>query len=82
MDDNNGNGNFRPINIDVSNDADFRAGVVKYLQLISDQTCAIPALKKKVETHDRIVQYGKWTGIPILAVFNILVKSLLTKLGL
>jgi hypothetical protein len=76
------NGHFEMVDIDVTNDVAFRTGVVKYLQKISDQTGAIPDLKKKVERHDRIVQYGKWTGVPIMALISMLVKSLLTKLGL
>jgi hypothetical protein len=85
MDENNGNGingHFEMVDIDVTNDASFRTGVVQYLQKISDQTSAIPALKKKVEQHDRIVQYGTWTAVPIIAGISMLVKGILKKLGL
>jgi hypothetical protein len=82
MDDNNGiNGHFEPVNIDVTDDHAFRTGVVQYLQLISDQTSVIPGLKKKVEKHDRIVQYATWTAIPVIGLISATVKHLLTKLG-
>jgi hypothetical protein len=79
---NGSNGHFEMVDIDVTNDVAFRTGVVKYLQKISDQTCAIPGLKKKVELHDRIVQYGTWTSVPIIALISAIVKHLLNKLGL
>lgn len=82
MDDTNGNGHFEPIEIDVTNDVAFRTGVVKYLQKISDETKALPGLKRKVEKHDRIVQYGTWTAVPFVALVSMIVKHLLSKVGL
>jgi hypothetical protein len=82
----NGNGFFRPIEIDVTNDYEFKTGVVKHLQLIVDNTREIPVIKKKVEKHDKILYAGKWLIIPVLWVIhallpeNHLIKSFLTKL--
>jgi hypothetical protein len=76
------NGHFESVNIDVTNDMEFRVGVVKYLQKISDQTCVIPELKRKVEKHDRIVQYGAWTSVPFVALITLIVKGILKRLGL
>lgn len=62
--------NLKPVEIDVTDDTAFKTGVVQYLQLISDQTRDLPSIRKKVENHDRLVQYGKWTAIPILAFLH------------
>jgi len=69
------NGSFKPVQIDVTDEHAFKTSVVQYLQLISDQTRDLPTIRKKVETHDRIVQYGKWSAIPILAVLHAAVDS-------
>lgn len=74
-----GNGVFKPVQIDVTDDRAFKTHVVQYLQLISDQTSVIPSLKKKVERHERLIQYGKWTAIPLIAALHGLVDQGLKK---
>jgi hypothetical protein len=78
--DNSGNG-FNPVQIDVNNDANFRTGMVKYMQMLVDRTDCLPDLKKKVEKHDRVYHMGKWLVVPALAAFHVGLKSLLSKLG-
>lgn len=48
---------------------------------IKEQTSDLPALKAKVERHDRIFQYGKWTALPIIAIFQLAFKYTMHKLG-
>lgn len=70
MSEENGNGQMRRVEIDVTDEHAFKTGVVQYLQLISDQTRDIPTIRKKVEKHDRIMQFGKWSAIPFIAVLH------------
>jgi hypothetical protein len=91
---------LRPIEIDVTDEHAFRAGVVKHLQMISDQTAPIgvikqklyehdkiftavdlPDMKVKVEQHDKIVTFGKWLGVPIIAGVSYLAKTGFAKLA-
>lgn len=48
---------------------------------IKDDMIEMKQLKQTVEQHDRIVQYGKWTALPILAGIHIGLKHILNKLG-
>lgn len=75
----NGNGNPEPVHIDVTNEIAFRTGVVQYFQILSDRTADLPQLKKKVEKHDRLVQYGKWTAIPLIAALHGIVDGAIKK---
>lgn len=70
MSDGNGNGNQKPLRIDVTNDAQFKVDVATTLQLIADRTECLPDIKKKVEKHDRIYQYGKWSAVPVVAALH------------
>lgn len=63
MGDSNGNGQSK-LNIDVTNENQFRIDVAQHLQVIADRTACLPALKSKVDTHDKIVTFGKWLAIP------------------
>lgn len=76
----NGNG-YKPIEIDVTNDQAFKTGVVKYLQLVVDNTRDLPSVKKKVDKHERIVHTGAILGIPILWMLHAAFKAVLAKLG-
>lgn len=76
----NGNG-FRPINIDVTNDHEFKVGVATHLQLLVDRTRELPDIKKKVEKHDQVYHAGKWMAVPVLAALHVGFKALLAKLG-
>ena len=71
----NGNGSFKPIEIDVKDEHAFRTGVVQHLQLIADQTRDIPSIKKKVDKHEVIYQVGKWASVPIIGAAVAYVKS-------
>jgi len=64
------NGNPSPVEIDVTNEIAFRTGVIQYFQLLTDRTADLPALKRKVERHDRAYQYAKWMLIPLLAAIE------------
>jgi hypothetical protein len=50
-----GNGR-RILDIDVTDEHAFRAGVIQHLQNISDQTSVIPDLKKKIDEHDEVIR--------------------------
>jgi hypothetical protein len=77
----NGNGNPKPVDIDVTDEHAFRTGVVQYLQLISDRTNDLPALRKTVNKHETIVNVGRITGIPILIALQEGAKHLMARLG-
>lgn len=78
MSDDNG---FKPIEIDVTNEHEFKTGVVKYLQLVVDQNREILSMKKKVEKHEQIYQAGKWASIPVLALLHAFFKTVFHRLG-
>ncbi len=80
--DGNGNGFSQPLNIDVTDEHAFRAGVLQHLQFIADRTSCIPELKKKVDKHEMIVKVGKWVSLPIIGVMQEGLKYLLAKAGL
>lgn len=81
MSDDNGNG-FVPLDIDVSDEHSFRSAVVQHLQMISDRTACIPALRKKVDKHEDIVKFGKWLSVPVVIVIHAMTKKILATLGL
>jgi len=69
------------LDIDVTDETAFKVGVVQTLQLIVDRTSGLKDIAEKVEKHDRIVDYGKWTAIPLLTLFHVSIKAALHKLG-
>jgi len=76
----NGNGTFRPIDIDVTDETAFKSAVVQHLQLIMDQTKCIPAVVEKVNNHDQIVRFGKWLGAPVFLFLQFLFKHPIEKI--
>lgn len=48
---------------------------------IKNDMTEMKELKEKVEKHDRIYEYGKWSAVPIVAGIHIGVRHLLQKLG-
>jgi hypothetical protein len=75
-----GNG-FNPVRIDVTNDLEFKIGMVQYMQMLVDRTDCLPTLKKTVKEHEQVYQTGKWLIIPLFALFHLMIKALLHKLG-
>jgi len=75
-----GNGQFKPVEIDVTDDMAFRSGVVQYMQIVMDRTSCISDMKKKVDNHDSIVRFGKWLSAPLFLLLQFLFKHPVEKL--
>jgi hypothetical protein len=75
-----GNG-FNPIDIDVTNDFEFKNGMVKYMQMLVDRTDCLPGIKKKVERHEQVINSVKYFGPPLLVLLHAALKSFFHKLG-
>ena len=49
---------------------------------IKEKLEELPAIKEKVDKHERAYTVGKFLGVPALGAFHLGVKHILTKLGL
>lgn len=49
---------------------------------IKEQLTELPALKEKVDKHEKVYTIGKFLGVPALAGFHLAVKHFLIKIGL
>lgn len=75
MNDSNG------VQFDLSDDQSFKLFVVQKLQKLCDVTESLPDLIEKVESHERLVVFGKWLGVPVFLGAHISLKAFLAKLG-
>ena len=67
--------------VDISTEDGFRLYVVQQLQKLDDKTECLSDLVEKVESHERLVVFGKWLGVPVFLGAHISLKAFLAKLG-
>lgn len=69
------------LNIDPSDDNQFKMYVVQQLTQINEKMGDLADLKIKVDRHDKVYQTGKWLGVPVMTALNLAIAHFAKKIG-